>query len=247
MKKLEFKFKGGETPVVFVSFYNKDFKEKLEAEDPDYFDQLDFLEANEAKSVWLGRGMCNEGDPEFSLLEDGNPVELPDHAEYVFLYEGKNPPEEGDEEFFYEMNEQKYGTVLTGTYEAMLDVHKDERYFGDIDKYHYASLEKVETYNASATVTIEVEDDWKWTDFNVIYANVDSGGVWGQSFTQEIYAETGLEEELFSIEYKGKIYEVASEYEGGSNEWIYYEKDEDGNWTSSDDITKLMEEKGDEW
>ena len=63
MKKLEFKFTGGDTPVVFVSFYNEDFKDKLDAEDADFFEQMDFLSKHQAKSIWLGRGMCREGDP----------------------------------------------------------------------------------------------------------------------------------------------------------------------------------------
>lgn len=244
MKKLEFKFTGGETPVVFVSFYNKDFKDKLEAEDADSFDQLDFLNANEAKSVWLGRGMCREGDPTFEVFQDGERLDVSDQ---VYLYEGEIPPTDEDKEFFRDMNEEEYGTVLTGTYDGMIDSHRDDRIFGDIDKYYYASVEKVETYSASASVTIEVEDDWKWTDLNVVYVDMDSGGAWGESFTQEIYASTNLEQELFGITYKGKLYEVESEYEGGTNEWSYYEKDEDGNWGISDDITELMEEKGDDW
>ena len=243
MKKLEFKFTGGDTPVVLVSFYNKYFKEKLEATDADNFDQLDFLTENEAKSVWLGRGMCNEGNPTVAIFEDGNPVKLPENADEVFIYDGEIPPEEGEEEDFFEMSDQKYGTVLTGTANAMVNPHKDDRYFGDIDKYHFASVEKVETHNASGTVTIEVEDDWKWTDFNVIYVDVDSG----EGFTQEIYALTDLEQELFGIDYKGKIYEVDSDYEGGFNEWTYYEKDKDGDWSVSFKVTDLMEEKGGDW
>lgn len=247
MKTLEFQFTGGGTPVVFVCFYNEDFKDKLNAEDANFFDQLDFLSANEAKSIWLGRGMCRESDPTLQIFQDGNPVELPEDANEVFLYEGANPPTSEDKEYFMNMNDQEYGTVLIGSYDSMIDSHRDNRVFGDIDKYFYASVEKVETYSASASVTIEVEDDWKWTDFDVVYVDMDSGGSWGESFTQEMYAYTNLEQELFGIKYKGKLYEVQSEYEGGTSEWTYYEKDKDGNWNISDDVTELMEEKGDDW
>ncbi|MBQ0803623.1 MAG: hypothetical protein KBT65_01900 [Sulfitobacter sp.] len=51
MKKLEFQFTGGETPVVFVSFYKEDFKINLSKVDPDYFDQLDFLSENVRRHI----------------------------------------------------------------------------------------------------------------------------------------------------------------------------------------------------
>lgn len=244
MKTLEFQFTGGGTPVVFVCFYNEDFKDKLKAEDANFFDQLDFLSANEAKSIWLGRGMCREGWHTVEISQDGERVDVNDH---VYIYEGANPPTDDDKETFRDDNDVEYGTVLTASYSAMIDSHRDNRIFGDIDKYFYASVEKVETYSASASVTIEVEDDWKWTDFDVVYVDMDSGGSWGESFTQEMYADTNLEQELFGINYKGKLYEVQSEYEGGTSEWTYYEKDQDGNWNISDDVTELMEEKEDDW
>jgi len=240
MKSLEFKFVGGKTPVVFVSFYSKDFKEKLEAEDSDNFDQLAFLSSNEVKSVWLGRGMCREGWPTVQVFENGSRLEIDD---IVYLYDGASPPTDEDKEEFKDLEGAEYGTVLIGSYSAMLDSHLDERIFGDIDKYFYISVEKVETYSASASVTIEVEDNWKLSDFDVVYVDMDSGGSWGESFTQEIYADTGLEQELFGIKYKGTIYEVNSEYEGGSSEWVYYEKDEDGEWNVSDEVTELMADK----
>lgn len=136
---------------------------------------------------------------------------------------------------------------MTGSYASMIDSHTDERIFDDIHKYFYASVEQVETYSASASVIIEVDDDWTWADFDVVYVDMDSGGGWGESFTQEIYASTNLEHELFGIKYKGTLYKVESEYEGGTSEWTYYEKDPNGDWNLSDDVTELMEEKGDDW
>ena len=245
MKKLEFQFTGGETPVVFVSFYKEDFKINLLKVDPDSFDQLDFLSESEAKSIWLGRGMCQEGGPKVKVFEDGVEVDTLEDDE---LYQFEDDP---NNEEFKKMFREHFADfdpakLLGGHYESSVDIHNDQRFFGDINRYKFATIETVETYSATASVIIEVEDDYKWTDFEVIFADIDTGGAWGDSFTQEVYRETNLENELLGLKYKGAFYPVDSDYEGGSSEWLYYECT-NGNWAISTEVTEKMEELLYDW
>lgn len=233
MKKLTFKFSGGNTPIVFVYFYKDDLKEKLSMATADDFDVTDFLSTNELRSIWLGRGLCREGEPTVEILQDGTPVSTLEDDE-LYLFDGDI------------LDDEETGNILGGNYESMIDVHADPRFFGEIGEYKFAAIEKVVTSMAVATVTIDVDDAYKWSDFDLIFLDVDTGGSWGESFTQIVYSETGLENELFGIKYKGQFYPLDCEYEGGVSEWTYYECT-DGAWESSFEITNIIEELVDSW
>ena len=247
MKKLTFNF-SGKDKIVFVNFYNEKFKSDLEAADADNFNQLDFMSEHEAKSVWIGRGLGTEGGVHItSLTIDNNEKDVFEQhfgEHRLFLFDG-DPSIKEDQTEFEEVEGVAYDTVLIGTYDASIDISKDSKFFGDADKYKFATIEIVENYKASGSVTIEVEEDWKSTDFQVIFADVDTGGGWGDSFTQEVYRITGLEKEPLSIVYRGKFYEIDCEYEGGSNEWYYFEN-KDGAQEESYEIEALFDEM-DDW
>ena len=248
MKKLKFNFQGKDK-IVFVTFYNEKFKKDLESADTVDFDQLDFMSEHETKSVWIGRGLGIEGSPHITSLTIDNDDEdvLQEYfgENALFLFDG-DPNNEDDQKQFKEVEGCSYHSCLIGTYNDSIDISKDNRFFGDADHHKFATIEIVENYNASGTVTVEVEDDWKTTEFQIIFADVDTGGGWGDSFTQEVYRITGLEKEPLCIQYKDKLYEIDCEYEGGSNEWYYFEN-KDGSWEESYEIKAKFDEKMGEW
>ena len=247
MGKLTFKFAGQEK-IVFATFYNNEFKKQLQSASESDFNQLDFMSEHETKSVWIGRGLGTEGRAHItSLTVDDNDEDVKsEHFEEnrILLFDG-DPSSTEDQQEFEEVEQVTFGKVLIGTYDESIDISKDNNFFGDADQYSFATIEIVETIKASGSVTIETEADWQTTDFRVIFADVDTGGGWGDSFTQEVYRITGLEKEPLGIQYKDKFYEIDVEYEGGSNEWYYFEN-KDGTWEESYEIEALFDEKMDD-
>lgn len=241
MKKITFNFKGDDK-IVFVNLYGKNFLDDLRISEIDNFDQRDFLAKHEEKSFWVGRGLGTEGNLQISSVEiDGNDKNMlwdNFESDHVYVFDG-DPSKREDQDAFEKIYGVRNEKVLIGVSGTNIDISEDADWFSDADKYMFATIEIVSNLDARGSVTIEVEANWKPADFNIIFISVDTGGLWGESFTQEVFRITGLEDEPIGIEYKGKVHFIENEYMGGNNEW-YYLENLDGKWVESLEIEGLF-------
>lgn len=226
----------GNSLLAYVTFYNDDILTKLNEMDEDEYDFIDFSGSNEKKSVFLGRGFCEDG----SLWLD---VSVDDEALFhggVYLIDYENAPiEEIKEQFQADYgDDEEYEDCLVARQSDCLDA--DNHFFADASEYKYCSLETVECYKSPDTISIEVDDDFKLSDLSLVLLDVDSGD--DGSITQNLYAFTRLEKQAFGIKYKGKFFEFyGGEDEGGSNEIHWFERNGE-TWTESEVIQERIGE-----
>jgi hypothetical protein len=112
-------------------------------------------------------------------------------------------------------------------------------FFLNANKYKYCSLEKVECVESISVINIEVEHDFKLTDLSIVFTYMDDGDE--DSITQNLYQETGFENQVFGIKYKGVFYRFGGGEVGGGNEFFWYENN-DNSWAPSSEISSRIEE-----
>ena len=238
MKHLEVSIKGN-SRLAYVTFYNDDILMKLNEMDEGEFDFIDFSSENGKKSVFLGRGFCEDGSLSLCVSVDG--VELFHGGLYLIDYEDASV-EEIKEQFQADYgDDEEYEKCLVARQSDCLDA--DNHFFADASKYKYCSLETVECYKSSDTINIEVDDDFKLSDLNLVLLDVDSGD--SGSITQKLYLATGLEKQAFGIKYRDKFFEFyGGNDHGGSNEIYWFER-KGAMWTESETISERIEELAD--
>ena len=215
MKHLEVSINGNSL-LAYVTFFNEDILMKLNEMDEGENDFIDFSSVHEKKGVFLGRGFCEDGSLSLCVSVDG--AELFHGGIYLIDYEDASV-EEIKEQFQADYgDDEEYEKCLVARQSDCLDA--DNHFFADASKYKYCSLETVECYKSPDTINIEVDDDFKLSDLNLVLLDVDSGD--SGSITQELYSATRLEKQVFGIKYKGEFFEFyGGNDEGGSNE-IYW-------------------------
>lgn len=238
MKHLEVSIKGN-SRLAYVTFYNDDILMKLNEMDEGEFDFIDFSSENGKKSVFLGRGFCEDGSLSLCVSVDG--VELFHGGLYLIDYEDASV-EEIKEQFQADYgDDEEYEKCLVARQSDCLDA--DNHFFADASKYKYCSLETVECYKSPDTINIEVDDDFKLSDLNLVLLDVDSGD--SGSITQKLYLATGLEKQAFGIKYRDKFFEFyGGNDHGGSNEIYWFERN-GAMWTESETISERIEELAD--
>ena len=235
MKTVEVNIKGNSL-LAYVTFYNDDILTKLNEMDEGEYDFIDFSIAHQKKSVFLGRGFCEDGSLWLDVSVDDE--ELFHGGVYLIDYENA-PIEEIKEQFQADYgDDREYEECLVARQNDCLDA--DSHFFADARKYTYCSLETVECYKSPNKISFEVDDDFKLTDLSLVLLDVDSGD--SGSITQKLYAITRLEKQAFGIKYKGNFFEFhGGEDEGGSNEIRWFERDGD-KWTDSEAIDERIDD-----
>lgn len=218
----------GYSPISYVSCYDDEFKNKLTEFADESFDQEDFFSEHLLFSKWVGRGLDADNDVSVVISEDGKE----DRQLTIAIYEDSLEDEIGSAD-----------KHMGAKHSDMIDIGADDQFFGHVDKYNFASIELVETHEASASVIIDVDERWHIGELNVVCVDIDSAG----SFAELFYQEAGIEKEVAGIRYKGTLYQFDHEYEGGHSNWTYLEKDEDGEWHHSYEIGSLIDEKNNSW
>ena len=238
MKHVEVSIKGNSL-LAYVTFYNGDILMKLNEMEEGEYDFVDFNSENGKKSVFLGRGFCEDGSLSLGVSVDGD--ELFHGGIYLIDYEDA-PVEEIKDQFQADYGEdEEYEKCLVAWQSDCIDA--DNHFFADASKYKYCSLETVECYKSPDTISIEVEDGFKLSDLNLVLVDVDSGD--SGSITQKLYPATRLEKQAFGIKYKGKFFEFyGGNDHGGSNEIYWFERD-GATWTESETISDRIAELAD--
>ena len=226
----------GNSLLAYVTFYNDDILTKLNEMDEGEYDFIDFSGSHEKKSVFLGRGFCEDGSLWLDVSVDDE--ELFHGGVYLIDYENA-PIEQIKEQFQADYgDDEKYEECLVARQSDCL--YADNHFFADASEYKYCSLETVECYKSPNSISIEVDDNFKLSDLRLVLLDVDSGDT--GSITQKLYAYTRLEKQAFGIKYKGKFFEFfGGEDEGGSNEICWFERNGE-TWTDSEAIQERIDE-----
>jgi hypothetical protein len=238
MKNIEVSIKGNSL-LAYVTFYNDNILVKLNEMDESEYDFIDFSSAHEKKSVFLGRGFCEDGSLSLGVSVDGE--ELFHGGIYQIDYEDA-PVEEIKEQFQADYgDDEEYEKCLVARQGDCLDA--ENYFFVDASKFKYCSLEIVECYKSTDTISIEVDDDFTLSELKLVLLDVDTGD--SDSITQKLYSVTRLEKQVFGIKYKGKFFEFyGGNDEGGSNEIYWFERNGE-TWTESEAISERIEELAD--
>jgi len=233
MKTVEVKITGNSL-LAYVSFYDAEILDRLTEMEEGEYDFLDFSAEHKKFEVFLGRGFGDEGDLNFSVLVNGEEIL---ETEIIYADYGDEPIEE-IKALFLDEQDMEYDESLSAKSSG---IHGgDKHFFSQVNRYTYCSLETVQCDEATDSITIEVDDDFKLSDLDVQVVMVDSGG--DGSISQLIYGETGLEGQVIGVQYKGNFYEfTGGNDEGGLNEIFWYKKDETG-WGAADDLKDRIEE-----
>jgi hypothetical protein len=235
MKNIQITIKG-KSQFAYIAFYDAEILGKLNEIEDGEFDLLDFIQEHskydeKCESV-LGHGFCMEYDPIIKVCNGGTE-----------LYNGKiyQTEYDGDISKMKTVFKQDYGVeyddVISNGDEEMLGV--DSCFFSNANKYKYCSLEKVECIESISSIDIEVEDDFRLTDLKIIFTCMDDGAE--DSITQNLYQETGFENQVFGIKYKGVFYRFGGQEVGGGNEFFWYENN-NNSWAPSSEISSRIEE-----
>lgn|GEM_PF-6551623 len=174
------------------------------------YDFIDFVTQNKKKQVFLGRGFCMDCDPIVKISCDGKEV----YNDTIY-WNNNRPPDVTIAEMkslFADDHDKDFDDVLSNGELAALKA--DSHFFTDANKYKYCSLEKVECIGSRSSISISVQDDFRFSDLKVRMLNldVDEEG----SITNLIWKETGLGDQVLGIEYDFHFYE----FEGGEDEGI---------------------------
>ena len=229
--KLRFEVQG-KSPLVYLTFYNDDFEKnlaKINSEELSY-NYNDFLQENEVESLNPGQGL--EIGPDSVKVYKNNELIYEDF-EYVEDVEEENthPPIILGSEFDAEVT-----NVLS--HKQNIEVSSFWTEFSDFtQKYNYCSIEKVECYKATGTVTIDIEEDIvpHYKDFEWVTMRYDSGGLAAELVSY------GIDTSLIGVKYKNTFYKFDCTNEGGSNEIDFYKK-VDGQWEWSEEINEKINE-----
>lgn len=233
MKTVEVNIRG-DSNLAYVSFYNKEILRKLQDMEEGEYDFIDFSNEHEKKTVFLGRGYCEDGDLTVSVKIDGEHV----YDGNIFRFEYFGDSEQELKERFKEDCDEEFDETLSANMKDVIFAH--EHYFQNANQFDYCSLECVECYVASDKLTILVEKDFKLSDLNFILLSIPDFGQ--PNITHNLAKATRLEHQIFGVEYKGKCYEFLGENnEGGSNEIHWFERNGE-TWTESEVIQERIGE-----
>jgi hypothetical protein len=223
----------GNSKLAYVSFYDAQLIKRLNELDASNFDFIDFRSENQKKEIFLGRGFCMSNEPIIKVFCNDN--EIYDGAIYYNNSPSSYTQDQVKQEF-YDENGIEYNKAISGEDR----IGADEQFFSDANNYKYCSLEIVECYTSVSTVKIGCKDNFNLSDFKVKFIKVDTGEE--GSITDVIWNETGLEDQVYGIEYQGKFYEFeGGEDEGGQNDIVWLEYT-DGEWNASNEISLIISE-----
>ena len=238
MKKIELTIEG-QSLIANITFYDGEILKNLQETEEGEFDLLDFISEYQKHDVMLGRGFCTECEPIIKVL-------CGDEVLYKGgIYKKYSDPNDDISKIkkdFKEENDVEYDDVISGFGDFERNLNTDAHFFKNINTYKYCSLEKVECIAANSSVCIEVEDDFKLSDLEIIFMAMDSGD--NNSLSQRLYEETGLEAEVFGVKYKKVFYEFeGNDYTGGDSEFVWL-KNNDSTWMPACEIESRIEELG---
>ena len=233
MKTVEVNIEGNSL-LAYVTFYNEDILSKLHEMDEGEYDFIEFSSENEKKSVFLGRGFCEDGDVEVSVKVDGEKVYDGD----IFRFEYYGDSEQQLKKQFKDDYDEEFDETLSANMKDVIFAR--EHYFQNANQFDYCSLECVECYAASDKLKILVEDDFKLSDLNFILLSIPDFGQ--PNITHNLAKATRLEHQIFGVEYKGKCSEFLGENnEGGSNEIYWFERKGD-EWSDAEAIHERIDD-----
>ena len=235
MKTVEVNIQGNSL-LAYVTFYDEGILSKLNELDEGEYDFIDFSSAHEKKSIFLGRGFCEDGDINLNVSVDG--TEVFDSGLYFIDYEDASIDE--IKQLFQDDygEDEDYEKCLIAKQSDCLEAN--EHFFADAGKYKYCSLETVQWYKSPDTIHIEVDDNFKLSDLSLVLLDVDSGD--NGSIAQKLYSVTRLEKQAFGIKYKGEFFEFyGGNDEGGTNDVYWFERNGD-KWTDTEAIHERIDE-----
>ena len=254
--KLRFEVQG-ESPLVYLTFYNDDFEKNLAKENADDFDRIDFHLANEVMSFIPGEGL-EVGEINDVKVFKNDELIYEDHWTYI-KWDIENINGVIAE---YTTGDRQESITANELLESGMMIVRNENFYAQIDnilsdkqnievsnlwttlndftqKYNYCSIETVECHKAKGTVTIDIEEDIvpHYKDFEWVTMGYDTD-------TKGLAAglvSCGIDTSLIGVKYKNTFYKFDCTNEGGSNEFEYYKK-VDGQWESAEDIQSKIEE-----
>jgi hypothetical protein len=237
MKKVQINVEGNSL-LAYVTFYSEDILSKLQSIEDGEYDFLDFSDEHGLKSIFLGRGFCEDGEINFTASIDGTSIF---DGEVNWIDYGNDFANDAEirktfkEDFGDDVD---YDDCLIAKASDALEAGK--HFFADASTYKYCSLETVECYTSSDSLEIEVDDNFKLSDLSMVKLDLDSG--YEGSITQKLYHATDLEGQYFGVKYKGEFYEFhGGNDEGGSNNISWFERNND-EWIDSEAISERIDE-----
>lgn len=238
MKTVEVNIRGNSL-LAYVTLYDEGILEKLN--DIEQYDFVNFRNEHEKKSVFLGRGFCETGSLTSEVSVDGVKIFSGD-----YFWDEDDQGETYEEKIanIKEENNVDYESCLVAPAKNSLDCAN--HFLRDVGKFKYCSLETVQCYKSVDMIKIEVEDDFKISDLDLILIDTEGGGrgslPGSVSLADNLYSYTNLEKQVLGVKYNGQFFEFfGGDDEGGSNQIYWFERNGD-TWAETEAINERIDE-----
>ena len=199
----------GNSSISQVFFFDRNIVDILNNFDGDSFSG--YLLKAAADSEYFARGFSDAGDLNVEVSDGDNVL----YSGTVLVDEAEQDasPEEVRQQFFDD-NGEVYDEALSFNDWARV---APDHYMQDRSKYTYCIARNVDLdgYGAIAEFNLEVSNDFKMSDLQVLMGDFDGGGTtpqkWAHDLIYSFYNKGGVEAEVLGVKYDDGVHLITSE------------------------------------